>query len=867
VDLTQAVAEEFRVRMAQYAVFGSQPSSYLLRQKQELGYKPFEPDLPDQMRAPMTLAQIWDAHKAKRSPFEVKLIPVFVEDFAKNRFEVGGDKPMVKEKVREPGPAEEEAFFDEHKAEQYDPSSPKWGIDNPQRASFHYLYADPTSPDFFNLARAVGQIKRLQPFGDQEAIAKEHLARLKLQYEQETSRVGLYREAALLCEKDHAAPVLAYYASRHPQSVASLIAASTFAPEHGLAGFLAWGTKQHPLTGNTVADPKAQAPAKIVTNDDAYQDALIKLRAKGEKVLDKIASNDEELEVALTSEAKRRAPAYATLFAASFNQSPLGIAATSLCMDPTISPPFMRAVPVRPTYTTETVQRELEDMIARRTAEEWARARFLTAMQALKKASSAVAPAENFRGELGDLVPKLKLTHGPADGQKGNYYDEFTIGQATELEPLREAYLKYIDQINLFEGRDTPERRLKPEDFHKMFFGNEPFAAIGKYQAKPWPPEVDSTKTRGNRFLPQALHRGVKGEDYQRMKKFLDDQDPDRPEGTKLALYKTAAMPILFWRTDEINPERRGDYKQVIEDLKQLGDELKQAGDQRTTLLDELKKKPGDVAVQNKLYSVDNQIAGATKKQSDLQDVRKRVIDGWKFKRARDEQALPHAKKISQEMINNKNDPAKIKTRVDELLKPWAKGTELEKKQRDLITLADLHLLEKDKLANNYFDYFPPSIPKDTFVYPPDNMMDQIVRLYNLQGPIELGGKENKDIDDINKELYEEAKAHKDPARFVQILPNKARSVYYVAMVTAKPREDVDGFRAALIGARYLDPQMRMMMIQMQHGMNRDLFVDRAQKDFAERYRAEFIEGLQKAHNYSLKDSLLPDQFDGKKDQ
>src|SRR5262249_49657578 len=126
-------------------------------------------------------------------------------------------------------------------------------------------------------------------------------------------------------------------------------------------------------------------------------------------------------------------------------------------------------------------------------------------------------------------------------------------------EPLREAYLRYIDAINMFEARDlTPDRLLKPGDFHKLFFdSNESFAASVVNRAMPWPPVI--TKPNNQRVLGAANTRLI---DTRKIGTVLAEQFQNHvaqtnPFNTPPAfdgLFKNAEKPILFWRTAKRDP-------------------------------------------------------------------------------------------------------------------------------------------------------------------------------------------------------------------------------------------------------------------------------------------------------------------------
>jgi hypothetical protein len=454
-------------------------------------------------------------------------------------------------------------------------------------------------------------------------------------------------------------------------------------------------------------------------------------------------------------------------------------------------------------------------------------------------------------------VKEMKLTYGPPDDLKGNYYDRFTINTAEEFDVLKQSYLKYMDQINLFEGRDlSAGKKLTAADYYKMFFDQtESFSAIAKYQAKPWPPEVKPNNTRELQFVDARMKKNVAPEDVDRFQKHLLENDPNRPS-PPLYLYKTAERPILFWRTAEINATRLTDYDKIVNDLKTLEDlrktrarlatlekDLKTEKDKRT--IDKLKSEEAEL--KKKEEELKRNEASLTKAEPDLKEILRRVTDGWKFERARKEEALPAAQKVAALLINNLNNPAVIREQAARL-------------KRDVIVLANLSQMQREIVGNNALDYFPPSLPKDKIVYPRDDMMQQVLSLFDLKKPIESG---NKELDEINKELYRIAKEkQRDKDKFAQILADKPRSVFYVAVVTSAPRADPFGFEGAMMGA----PYDRLPL-------PRDYFVDRAQEQEAKSYRAEFIglsfnpvRGLADVHNYKLVDPEGRKGFDDRGD-
>src|SRR5207247_1478261 len=104
-----------------------------------------------------------------------------------------------------------------------------------------------------------------------------------------------------------------------------------------------------------------------------------------------------------------------------------------------------------------------------------------------------------------------------------------------------------------------------------------------------------------------------------------------------LDLFRSAERPVLFWRTGELQQNRPTDFAKVGRDLEKIGKDLAAVGAEinkvktETPRAAELRKKEAD------LKQMD----------ADLKEVQTRIVEGWKFERARDTLALPEAKKVA----------------------------------------------------------------------------------------------------------------------------------------------------------------------------------------------------------------------------
>lgn len=872
----RAVAEEFRVKIAQYALLYSQPYSLLYNAKRRpLEYEPkyLDADVPDETRAPLTLAQVWDHFKATRSEFGVTLIPVPVQGFAS--------------KIKEPDDLQKQAFFNDNKNESFDPASDKYGMQMPPQFKIEFLMADAKSPAYLSEAKFGLQLKATNPIAldalqSPLAAATRYMAvaqkqKMDLQGLSEAqSKRGRYEHlAALNTEVDYATPILTYMASRHPQAIASLIGACALPSMGPLgegfnaeAGFLAWGTKKFPLEGSEITDEKTKTKTLTKVQPNYDQERF------GSKFKNDVNHKDYqeyqpgELEIAFNSEERRRLPVYRDHFAFAMSMSaayatsmspailPLEAVPAFMTMDEsrvlTIAQVFQESVYRRPPLTIETVQRDFDDMIVRRTAEQAAQRNILAAKQALDKAGGQDI-AEDFRGQLKTLVPKYKLTYLPSPDKRGTFHDKHSIETAEEFAPLRESYLKYYHMINLFEGRDLkPETVLKPGDFSKLFQGTESFTAAAKYRVMPWPPEVKADNSRELKVINPRLLSGVPEEEKARFKSHIEDTKPGEAVPS-LHLYKDAEQPILFWRTADRPALSLDNYKQ-IETL------AKKYQSEREALEAKRQQQP-------KNSQLPPQIAELKKKEADLQRVRELIVEGFKVERARKEEALPKARDIAKKLVDVPIDrrSSQMKVQAAELAAEIAKLAGAEKLKTDVIEMNGLSSLHRDHLGDGAFDYSAPTLPKDTIVYPRDDAMQQILSLSDLKGPIKTGYAE---LDDLNKELFEEGQKIRErmeknekkkfPDAFVQVIANKPRKILYVAAITTRrgERDEDLPFKISMVYAPFPDNTKMPGM--------RDRFLDRTLEAEAATYRSEFVKSLQAAHDLTIVDREARAVFDGK---
>jgi hypothetical protein len=370
-----------------------------------------------------------------------------------------------------------------------------------------------------------------------------------------------------------------------------------------------------------------------------------------------------------------------------------------------------------------------------------------------------------------DLVPQYNLTHVITK----KYYNKYNIDQAPGLAALREAYDRYYREINWFEKRDlAPERQLKEGDFFKLFFDSESFTSTNRFQVRSWPPDIrpDQMQVMDIQMMHNLDAPNVNPEVLADVQKFMHQGNK---QGESFRLLDKAQKPILYWRRDD----KPAEFPKTFEAAKD------------------------------------------------------RVAAAWDSETAREEKALPLAKKIAEQL-------AKAEGEFTNEVRDKASR---EAGHREIVLDRIAPLVPKQTQLGGHRDYYSYHLPKDMISYPRDDMVKQLLSLYDLKGPIDIktglsGGEPAfvKQLNDINKVLYESVKREKQPqGKFVQVLTNKPQNVYYVAVVTRVPTPDHKDFQDYVLKFASEAP-MRSV----------DTFITRAQEMVAKDFHAALIGQLQK---------------------
>jgi hypothetical protein len=724
-----AIMAEFRVRFARLAYQEMRPGY--------LGGMPV-PGIGTEQRVPVTLAQLWKVYQDKRSEFDVTLIPIHVADFTKD----------IKDT---PTDAELEKLFAKYKSYKYDPDSPLPSFETPSEIRVEFIMADPTSPIYIAAARAKTILQRAMPIGgspfQSPLIAAARMGAVAAAGQKDLLDIveGLSQKkyddfgGADLSAGDFYWPMAAHLASREPRAIANLVA-------------------NIPVSVGVPALPGAASWASFLAVP----------------ALNEMA----RLEAGLSEESKRRLLPSAKVAAAGLSGQPLGVIAAAVIELKQQTPPHpLLPRAGRTLLPLPIIEPELEQVLENHTAELWASRNLMTVKRLLDRSNLKPAAIEQ-------VINKAERNYNLRHETTKKLYSRYNIDQAPELQPLREAYERYFREINWFEKRDlTPERLLKENEFYKLFFETERFAANGAtFQVRPWPPDIYPSQMQvlGLPGPNQMEQPNVAPELMVDMQKFMQ-QGAHQTEGFRLL--DKAQKPILFWRNEQKSSEF----------------------------------------------------------PKDLASAKPRVIAAYQTEQAREEKALPLAKKIAEDLKQTGGEfPPDVRNKAAQ-----------EGGRREIVLQKIAPLVPKtvgEILQGGHRDYFPYRLPKDTIGQARDDMVSQLLNLYEPKSAIEIktgltGGEPAfvKQLNDINKSLFDAIKKEKDPkGKYVQVLTNKPQTIYYVACITRPPTADPKDFQDFVLKFASETPLRSV-----------DTFVARAQELRAKEFHAALIAQLREDLGFS----------------
>lgn len=676
------------------------------------------------VRMALTPGQLWEFYREKRVEYKLALLPLFVEDFVK--------------KVGEPNEVDLSSFFEKHKANPDDPTSEKIGFAIPTRVKVTWLSADATSDHFKKLSKLAVALQSLPPlpgpqFASWQALGASagKLGAAATVFESVHNRfrmVGLREEGAALSIAD--------YVSKNDASVAGAILGAGARLDGGFAVFPSYfsiGMLRHP----------------------------------------------KEFEAGVAADLKKRLQVYATL-------PLLGTMHQGIAHQGVLVPYVWESLPFGEYLPQPLIQQELLEIVERIQARRWV-GEHMTALRKRLEAANIKTRADLER--VLALYPKdMGLQIGELQGlgvegeETKSAYHKYNIHEAKELEALKKSFLAYIDQVNIYEGRNAaPETMLKSNDFWKLFFSDsgEHFASAVRYQVKPWPPVARIQPQRAQQARLQPRNE-IEFQIAQR----AESAGPN--EVIPIDLFKDAERPFLFWRTAEEPP-----------------------------------------LVPTK-----------------LDEVRDRVVEAWKFNRARENVVLERARDIAKKLQASNTPVLTMNDALDALKKEFDVKREIMPLGSAFEPVSPLVPVRRGGpgggIQRIYTDF---EIPAGLIPFPRKDTSAHLLSLYDLKEPIKIG---YDPLDNINKALYDEISKEKDPrGKFVQILTNQPRTAFYVAAVRDAPAPSHADFMQAVLQA-----------------FGHDQLADRAQVEAGKRFREDLMRHLREIHEVEPPTDDIRKSFD-----
>lgn len=316
-------------------------------------------------------------------------------------------------------------------------------------------------------------------------------------------------------------------------------------------------------------------------------------------------------------------------------------------------------------------------------------------------------------------------------------YTRFDIEKAPELKPLRESYDRYYTSVNIMDDRSGTDRKLTAESFPRIFFEKGDPISLGSYSMNtplPWPPNV---KVRRDAKMPK----------FDREDQMQDAQELIK---ARFEMFQRAGNPNL------------PDSALNVEFFKTASDPI---------IFWKFKDSPGETP-------------------KELAQVRDRVVQAWKLQRARD-LMLSKSREIAQSL--QKPGVVALHVTLDEA----------NKIGKDRIVLRDIAPLGTAFFdqSTNALRYGPYKLPRDVIPFAREDTVANLLTMPDPKKAVEIG---QSDLDNLNSNLYDVYKRTADkggkvpPQEYVQVLTNKPRNAYYVAVVTDPPipseRKFVDSY-------------------------------------------------------------------------
>ena len=682
----KALQDEYRVRMTQIAFSEFQPR--VITEQAARGS-------PNWQRLPLSLGQLHDWFQEQRNEFDYTILPIPVKNFAKE--------------IAEPDASTLQKFFDDNKNREFDPLTDVPGFKKPQQVKVQIVSANPDSKHFKSIAKTANALNAFpiasltpqMPLATALRMAAgpvvldgwlSELYEQRLPFDKQGNRINVSMyEINGPVSGDFPLAILGWLSSDEPMAAAAVVGAMLRPDGPFAAGPAAWSiaAKKHP----------------------------------------------HELKDAIEIEAKRRAPKYAALIASSLFGTHAAAESHLLSRERAYLP-----LPV--------VREKMMELAERRQIGDWVTANMRILKKRLEDAI-VVGKQDQVERELrrygptkaGDATPRQYPDLGLEVVQTEAFHDRYSIADAPELKPLKEAFRESIMTINFSEGRDNAlaKRRLVEDDFWKVFFDRTESFSLGEsYIAKPWPPNVipasqmqlEMGLREFGRFVPQSV--------LMDLQQHIDNRDPKAVK--TLELFNSANRPFLFWKIAE-------------------------------------------------------KVAAPPESLAEVKD---KVIEAWKLQRARETKALDKSAEIARALLKGN---AEYHVMLQAEGKAIGAEPILLERQAHLVSDPMMRGYSAPKIDKRLF--VNPCDEMMSQLLSLHDLKEPIkfdVEVKDKDGKKKEDAPGVAALNTLNDALHKEAiSAKAGPDRFVQILTNKSRDTLYVVAIRTNRRAEPFQFQLSMM--------------------------------------------------------------------
>ncbi|MGF1578546.1 MAG: hypothetical protein ACFCD0_04200 [Gemmataceae bacterium] len=763
----EALKQEFEVQIAKLALMGVRP----------LMYNPNAAPHVMDLRSVLTPEQLFTQYKKDRTSFDVALLPVDVDKFVKD--------------VREPTEAELEKFFKKYQKKIEDPTSDTPGFTTPEKIKIQYLVADANSPYYEKVTDAFVALQRhpvglraIAPggFGGFAAVVASSPAWETWVFNQyQTQREQMIRYYSLLKSYDPEPsfltrpPVFSRRYLQDPHLQVPLGDPNFILPMYTkvrrpypfMVASLLGNLSGSPTTVSPLAGPSHYQSSAVLAFED------IPTAEDEERVIDE---HPPLIRRAIDIELGRRAPVGVTVMLSLANPTPFGLVGSYAL-------PFAAQAHVAKAQPSNFLK--LATIERPQPKQE-------------KKKDEKVKKGPEFRDT--QVRNKFLPISLPLPLVMKEFTDRYKLGLAQESVRTVMDAVQNDDDLGLADDKAKGKRGEFNARLNRIVrkyqgivelsettpFVSESEVELSRYEmAKP-------LQERDPRLVSLAKNLRKIHESFQNQK-ILDmiNRIEGRAAGTVKHLTQDDFVKLFFDRGESFSLGNTGPFLVRAWPPTATADPrfMLMGQDLGNKNLNQKAQKGQPIDLLNAGFSGQPVVFWKSDQRGrvipkNLDDIREKVTRAWKFQEAR-KKAFAEAKRVAlkiEEMQQLEKDV------VPEFLK------QASKLKTELINLRGVSKKVPIRGIQGAIQYVPYELPKGTIPYPREDATKQILALNALTKPLQTTLAENQEtknkvkrgvdgaLDQLNIDLFDKKMLDRG-IKQVQVMTNKPRSRYYVALI------------------------------------------------------------------------------------